>query len=65
LDLNYLLYREQAELLMARQSTCPEARSVHLQLCAEYGLRARAESAGEKPRRAYYRWPRPRAAALI
>ncbi len=38
-DLNYLLYRQQRELLFAQEATCTEARLAHQGLARAYGLR--------------------------
>lgn len=40
-DLNYLLKREQVELLKAQQSTCASARAAHRLLADGYGRRIR------------------------
>ena len=38
-DLNYLLYRQQRELLFAQEASCAEARLAHHGLAKAYGLR--------------------------
>ena len=38
-DLNYLLYRQQRELLFAQAATCIEARLAHQGLARAFGLR--------------------------
>lgn len=40
-DLNYLLHREQEELLRAQQATCAASRSAHRRLAHGYARRIR------------------------